>query len=234
MGTSLSSSALKGAGIGVPGARRPGPERKPAVTGGRRRRLGWVWAGLGAVAVSAVGFAVVAQAMGERAPVLVVARDVPAGQVLKQGDLRVVQVAAETGVVPVADRAAVVGRKARVPLVTGALLAPGQVGTSAGFPPPGHSQVAIPVEQGGAPPDLSRGERVAVLPGPAGTGAVGGEEEAQAPSGVAGTVTGMRAPESAGGPRVVTVLVETAAARRAAQLEHPRVVVLPAEGREAP
>ncbi|MFF2811834.1 hypothetical protein ACFVT2_32605 [Streptomyces sp. NPDC058000] len=51
---------------------------------------------------------------------------------------------------------------------------------------------------------------------------------------VTGTVTGVRAPESAAGPRVVTVLVETGAARWAAQLENPRVVVLPAEGREAP
>ncbi|MFF4602724.1 SAF domain-containing protein [Streptomyces sp. NPDC001339] len=202
------------------------------MTGGRRRRLGWVWAGLGAVAVSAVGFAVVAQAMGDRTPVLVLTRDVPAGQVLKRGDLHAVQVAAETGVVPVADQDTVVGRRARVPLVAGAFLAPGQVGTSAQFPPPGHSQVAIPVEPGGAPPDLSQGERVAVLPGPAGAGVAGGEEEA--PSGVSGTVTGVRAPESAGGPRVVSVLVETAAARRVAQLEHPRVVVLPAEGREAP
>ncbi|WP_310726914.1 SAF domain-containing protein [Streptomyces sp. N2A] len=186
------------------------------------------------MAVSAVGFAVAAQAMGERTQVLVLARDVQAGQVLKQQDLRVVQVAAERGVVPVADRGAVLGRKVRVPLVAGALLAPRQVGTSAGFPPPGHSQVAIPVEPGGAPPDLSQGERVAVLPGPAETGAVEGVAMEEAPSGVVGTVTDVRAPESAGGPRVVTVLVETAAARRAAQLEHPRVVVLPAEGREAP
>ncbi|PJJ04184.1 SAF domain-containing protein [Streptomyces sp. 2333.5] len=204
------------------------------MTGGRRRRLGWVWAGLGAVAVSAVGFAVVAQSMGERTQVWVLARDVPAGQVLKREDLRVVQAAAETGVVPVADRATVLGRKARVPLVAGALLAPGQVGTGAQFPPPGHSQVAIPVESGGTPPDLSRGERVAVLPGPSEAGAVPEEEGQASPSAVAGTVTGVRAPESAGGPSVVTVLVETAAARRAAQLEHPRVVVLPAEGREAP
>ncbi|WP_234384679.1 SAF domain-containing protein [Streptomyces sp. MMG1121] len=182
--------------------------------------------------VSAVGFTLVAQTMGERAQVLVLARDVPAGQVLKPGDLRVVKVAAETGVVPVTDRARVLGRQARVPLVAGSLLAPGQVGLSAVFPPKGFSQVALAVEPGGAPPDLARGERVAVLPGPAGTALTGDEE--QAASTVAGTVTGVREPESAGGPRVVSVLVETAAARRAAQLEHPRVVVLPAEGREAP
>ncbi|WP_256255615.1 SAF domain-containing protein [Streptomyces sp. MUSC 14] len=182
--------------------------------------------------VSAVGFTLVAQAMGERQQVLVLARDVPAGRVLKSGDLRAVEVAADTGVVRVADRGRVLGRRVKVPLVAGALLAPGQVGTSAVFPPRGFSEVALAVEPGGAPPDLARGERVAVLPGPAGAGAVGDEETA--PSAVAGTVTGVREPESVGGPRVVTVLVETGAARRAAQLEHPRVVGLPAEGREAP
>ncbi|MER6091286.1 SAF domain-containing protein [Streptomyces bluensis] len=182
--------------------------------------------------VSAVGFTLVAQAVGERDQVLVLARDVPAGRVLKPTDLRVVGVAAETGVVPLADRGTVLGRRARVPLVAGSLLAPGQVGTSAVFPPKGFSQVALAVEPGGAPPELARGERVAVLSGPAGAGAVGDEEKE--PSAVAGTVTGVREPESAGGPRVVTVLVETGAARRAAQLEHPRVVVLPAQGREAP
>ncbi|MEV6057671.1 SAF domain-containing protein [Streptomyces sp. NPDC052107] len=191
-----------------------------------------MWAGVGAVVVSAVGFTLVAQAMGERNQVLVLARDVPAGQVLKPGDLRVAKVGAETGVVPVAGRATVLGRRASVPLVAGSLLAPGQVGTSAVFPPKGFSQVAFAIEPGGAPPDLTRGERVAVLPGPADAGAPGDEE--QAASTVAGTVTGVREPESAGGPRVVTVLVETGAAWRAAQLQHPRVVVLPAEGREAP
>ncbi|MEV8015278.1 SAF domain-containing protein [Streptomyces sp. NPDC086554] len=230
----MSSSALKGGGSRVPGARLAGPERPPAVTGSRRRRLGWVWAGAGAVVVSAVGFTLVAQVVGERDQVLVLARDVPPGRVLKPGDLRVVEVAAEAGVVPLAERGSVLGRRATVPLVAGALLARGQVGTRAEFPPSGFSQVALAVEQGGAPPELGRGERVAVVPGPDGAGAAKEEEGEEAASAVAGTVTGVRAAESAGGPRVVTVLVETGAARRAAQLEQPRIVVLPAEGRGAP
>ncbi|MEU6145685.1 SAF domain-containing protein [Streptomyces sp. NPDC047081] len=229
----MSSSAVKGGGVRVPGARWSGPEQPPPVTGVRRRRLGWVWAGVGAVAVSAVGFTLVAQEVGERQQVLVLARDVPVGWVLRPGDLRAVEVTADTGVVRVTDRATVLGREAKVPLVAGSLLSAGQVGASAGFPPKGFSQVALAVEPGGAPPDLARGERVAILAGPAGA-AVADDEEEQAASAVAGTVTGVREPESAGGPRVVTVLVETGAARRAAQLEHPRVVVLPAEGREAP
>ncbi|PJN38379.1 flagellar biosynthesis protein FlgA [Streptomyces sp. CB02959] len=192
-----------------------------------------MWAGLGAVVVSAVGFTMVAKVVGHRDRVLVLARDVPVGRVLQPADLRVVEVAADAGVVPVADRGTVLGRRVKVPLVAGALLAPGQVGTPVNFPPKGSSQVSLAVEPGGAPPELSRGERVAVLPGPTGGGAAQSDED-QAAAPVMGTVTGVRAPESPGGPRVVTVLVETGAAKRAAQLEHPRVVVLPAEGREAP
>ncbi|MVO90747.1 flagellar biosynthesis protein FlgA [Streptomyces sp. p1417] len=201
----MSSSTPVGGRLQVPGARRSGPEQPPAVTGARRCRLGWVWAGVGAVTVSAVGFTLVAQAVGEREQVLVLARDVPTGRVLEPGDVRVVEVAADAGVVPLTDRGTVLGRQARVPLVAGALLAPGQVGTHAVFPPKGFSQVALAVEPGGAPPDLARGERVAVLPGPAGAEAVNDGKETVA-SAVAGTVTDVRAPESAGGPQVVTVL----------------------------
>ncbi|MGW0734461.1 SAF domain-containing protein [Streptomyces sp. NPDC002851] len=195
------------------------------------------------VAASAIGFTLVAQQAGERADVLVLARDVPAGHVLAPSDVRVVQVAADSGVVEVGDRKAVLGRKAKVPLLRGTLLNSGHVAGKAGFPPRGLSQVALAVEAGGAPPDLGRGERVAVLPGPGGADAAraaagddAGREAGEdvRVSAVAGTVTGVKAAESAGGPRVVTVLVETGAVRRAAQIEHPRVVVLPAEGREAP
>jgi hypothetical protein len=188
------------------------------------------------VVVSAVGFTLVAQEVGRRSEVLALVHDVPPGAVLKADDLRVVKVAADSGVVPVSRRAKVLGLLVRTPLVAGSLLAPGQVGAQADFPPTGSSQVALAVEAGGAPPDLSRGERVALLPGPAPESAgmeVDGTGKAPDPM-VVGTVTAVEAPESAGGPRVVTVLVPTGAARRAAGLVSPRVVVLPAQGREAP
>ncbi len=234
MGSAMSPSRPKGVSIGLPGARRPDPQQRPsAVTGGARRRLGWVWAGVGTVVVSAVGFALVASAVGERGQVLVLARDVPAGHVLTAGDLRQVEVASETGVVAAAGRSGVLGRRARVPLVAGSLLAPGQFGGRRAFPPKGQSEVAFAVEAGSASPGVVRGDRVAVLEGPGGTdGGTGDGAAASAP--VVGTVTGMKAPESPGGVRVVTVLVETGAVRRAAGMERPRVVVLPAEGREAP
>ncbi|MEU7488072.1 SAF domain-containing protein [Streptomyces sp. NPDC042319] len=183
---------------------------------------------------SAVGFALIVSAVGDRTHVLVVAKDVPAGRVLKVGDLRSIEVAAESGVVPVADRAHVLGRRAKVPLAAGSLLASTQLSTRAGFPPSGWSQVALAVDPGGAPPDLAQGERVAVMPGPSDASTGKNSTEEAPPSAVVGTVTGSKAPDSSGGPRVVTVLMETGAVGRATQMEHPRVVVLPAVGREAP
>lgn len=231
----MSSSSVKGTGVGLPGARRAGPEQRPSdLAGGARRRPAWLWGGVSAVLVSAVGFTLIAVELGGRTDVLVLARDVPAGHVLTARDLRSVEVAADAGVVPTAGRGRVLGRQATVPLVAGSLLSPGQVGERAGYPPAGWSQVSLAVETGGAPPELARGDRVAVLPGAAGVAVAEGAEDEKVSAAVVGTVAGVKDPESAGGVRVVTVLVETGAVRRASEFEHPRIAVLPAEGREIP
>lgn len=236
MGISMSSSPPKNVGVGVPGARSVGPEQRPeSAAGSRRRRPGWIWGGLGAVLVSAVGFTWIVSSVGEREEVLILARDVAAGEVLAAEDLRSVKVAADSGVVPVGRREEALGERARVPLVAGALLSPGMVGRSAAFPAKGSSQVTFAVEPAAGPSDLARGDRVAVLPGPDGREAAAEQAEGQEPeTSVVGTVTGVRSSESAGGVREVRVLVETGAVRVATGIEHPRIVVLPAEGREAP
>ncbi|WP_245997256.1 SAF domain-containing protein [Streptomyces armeniacus] len=185
--------------------------------------------------VSAVGFTWVVSTVGERQEVLILARDVAAGQVLTTKDLRSVKVASDVGVIPVESRGEALGERARVPLVAGALLSPRMIGRSAVFPPQGKSQVTFAVEAGAGPSDLARGDRVAVLPGPDGQAVATEEEQGQEPeSSVVGTVTGVRSPQSAGGVREVRVLVDTAAVRTATDIQHPRVVVLPAQGREAP
>lgn len=173
--------------------------------------------------------------MGDRTDVLVVARDVPAGKVLTAKDLRSVKVAADSGVIPVESRDGALGERARVPLVAGTLLSLGMVGRSAVFPPKGSSQVTLAVQPAAGPSDLARGDRIAVLPGPDGEAVAGEQAEGKEPgSAVVGTVTGVRPPETDSGAREVRVLVETAAVRQATAIEHPRVAVLPAQGREAP
>ncbi|WP_258015992.1 SAF domain-containing protein [Streptomyces sp. AJS327] len=181
-------------------------------------------------------------AASDRAEVLVVARDVPAGKVIGREDLRTVRAAVERGVIPLDRRTEVVGHRARLPLPAGALVAPGMVGGRAAYPPVGMSQVTIGMEAGAGPSNLARGDRVALLPGPDQGAPSGppdsGEGEVEAPGPdpdpVAGTVTGVREPASTGDAREVRVLVETPAVRRAVSLDRPRVVVLPAVGREMP
>ncbi|MDG4856761.1 SAF domain-containing protein [Streptomyces sp. T-3] len=207
-------------------------------TGAARRRPKWVWAGLLVVALSAGGFAVTVSALGQREPVLMVVRDVPAGHVFTAADLRSVKIAVDGGIAPIPyeQRAGVVGRRATVPLLAGALLTRGEVGSKGVYPPKGYSEISFAVAEGGAPPRLASGERVAVLDsaeksaaGPQGKG-----EADRAAAVVVGTVTGVKDPASAGGVRVVSVLVETGAGRRASGIEEPRVLILPTQGREAP
>ncbi|WP_419994460.1 SAF domain-containing protein [Streptomyces boninensis] len=190
---------------------------------------------------AAAGFATLQAVTGGRSDVLAVARDVQAGQVLTADDLRTVQVAAGSGVVAAGRAEQVVGRVAAVPLASGALLAPGQFSKGRGWPPKGYAEFSFAAEKGAAPPRLSRGERVAVYPGPdgAGLGKAGGEEAEKADgegdaAPVVGTVTGVKAADSAGSDavRVVTVLVPEVASERAVGMEHPRVVVLSPGGGE--
>jgi len=82
--------------------------------------------GLAVLLVGVAGTLGVVQRAGERTAVLVVARDVPAGQVIGEGDVR----AAELGLAPgvatlgVGERGRVVGQVATVPLAAGQILSP--------------------------------------------------------------------------------------------------------------
>lgn len=209
-----------GASKGRQEARSPGGVTVPGVV---RRRPGWVWGGASLVVASAVGFAAVVAMAGERESVLAVARDLPAGHVIEPRDLREAQVAADSGVVPAGQAASVVGKAVAVPLAAGSLLAPGQVGGDAAYPPPGHSEVSFQVAAGDAP-ELEQGQNVAVFPGPSGATPVTGAEEGASP--VVGTVSAVRESDAPGDPLWVTVLIESVGAERAASLERPRVVVL--------
>jgi hypothetical protein len=81
---------------------------------------------------------------------------------------------------------------------------------------------------------LVAGQRAAVLAGsPDAAGAPkDGAEVKEDP--LVGVVTDVTAGEGESAPSVVTMLVDTAAARRAAQIDKPHVVVLSPTGREVP
>lgn len=214
------------AGSAVPG---------PGLVPGKRRRVrpARVWAGVVVAVVCAAVFVVAARGGEDRVAVLSVARPVQAGQAVSPADLSEVELRGDRppGVVPASEADRVVGRVAVVPLMPGALLAPGQVGDAAGFPPAGRSLVAVLVKDGSAPPAVAVGQRVAVVPGP---GAGRTDPQAGSPTGAAapgagtsGLVVSVRdAGPSSGGGLVVTVLVDVQEAPAVAVLADPRLVVL--------
>jgi Flp pilus assembly protein CpaB len=121
--------------------------------------------GLALLLAGVLGTVAVVQRAGQRVPVLVMAREVPAGQVIGDQDVR----AAELGLAPgvatlgVSDRARVVGRVASSALAAGQVLTPAAVG---GGPALGPGQVAmsVAVAPAHAAAGLVRaGDRVAVV-----------------------------------------------------------------------
>lgn len=227
---------------GVNGGRLRPPRQSaedPLVGGGpvgarRRWRPGLVALGVAGAIACAGGVAWTVGSAGKREPVLSVVRPVAAGEVIEARDVGVVRLGVDdaTQIVPARERAAVVGRRAVVPLLAGQLLAPGQVGDAAEFPPQGRALVVVGVEAGMLPVGLAAGQRIAVVPGIAPGGRAGSETESKTPDPVLGVVSAVNGPESASGKGAVTVLVDAAAVRRAAQMSDPRIAVLGASVKE--
>ena len=192
-----------------PAARAPASSVSGAamrIRTGRSRRVPHLMLGVVLVAVSAVGFLVFSLQSAGRVPVLGLARDVAAGQVLTSADLRVVHVAAGDGVglVPAGELDQVVGRPVAVPRPAGALLAPADVGP-AGFPPAGKALVAAAVKTGQFPPGLTTGAVVTVLLAPDSASATAGGQT-QAFGALVESVTAQ--PSSADGSVIVTLLMD--------------------------
>ncbi|MFV2021705.1 SAF domain-containing protein [Micromonospora sp. LOL_023] len=138
---------------------------------------------------------------------LAVARDVPAGQVITDADLRVARVANPSGLalVPAQDSGGIVGRTATVPLVAGSLLVSAQVGPVA-WPAEGEAVIAVPVAPGRAPTSLTAGSRVVVLVAPAGGGQLAPQQDDGVRRAVA-TVVSVTAAADQVGTQLVTVLL---------------------------
>lgn len=162
-----------------------------------RRRPAWVIGGVVLVFLCALGSAFWWSQASGRVAVLVVAVDVPAGQVIEAGDLRTVQVAADSSVdlMPAAERGSVVGRVAAVRLSAGSLLSTAMVG--APLPPEaGQGVVAVSVDAGRYPPTLTSGSTVTV---------VGGTETSAVPQRWPGVVVDIAPAADGRGGAVVTL-----------------------------
>jgi Flp pilus assembly protein CpaB len=109
--------------------------------------------GLALLLAGVLGTVAVVQRAGQRVPVLVVAREVPAGQVVGEQDVRV----AELGL-------RVVGRVASVPLAAGQILTPGAMVEGGPALGPGRVAMSVAVAPEHAAAGLLRaGDRVAVV-----------------------------------------------------------------------
>jgi Flp pilus assembly protein CpaB len=121
--------------------------------------------GLAVLLVGVAGTFGVVQQADQRTPVLVMARDVPAGQVIGTRDVRVAELGLASGVATLglAERGRVVGHVASAPLTAGQVLSPASVTAS---PPlgPGQAVMSLAVAPEHAAAGLLRGgDRVAVV-----------------------------------------------------------------------
>lgn len=121
---SAPSSSASRSRLGLDGPVPGSPEGLPT-----RRRWGRFAAGVTLALLGGWIFAALYVSAGSRVAVLVVARDVGAYEVIEQGDLRSVRVAADPGVdtIDADDADELIGRVAAVALSEGALLSPQQV-----------------------------------------------------------------------------------------------------------
>jgi Chaperone for flagella basal body P-ring formation len=160
MTTTTTATATRRNGQRASEGARPGSTRTSA-----HRQLPLVVVGVLLVVGCALAFTDASLHLGSREEVLVVAQPLDAGQVLTTGDLRAVRVSTGGGLnaVLVGEESSVLGRRASVPLVAGAVLTTAEVGNA---PPVGSGSdvVAVGLKAGSYPPDLAPGDRVQVVP----------------------------------------------------------------------
>ena len=223
--TASRTTQVNGA-AGLPVTRGPVVRRRvsvPRVLFGVLLVLGFALAG-----------AVLANRIDTRSPVLAVAHALNAGQTIIDADLTVVRVAADTTVAttPAAQRTAVVGRTATMPLTAGSLLTPAQVGAPV-WPPAGQSAIALQVKAGHAPGGLAAGAHVTVLVVPTSSGTTTQTSTSQAvqPPTADATVVSIRPVGDQSGASVVTLLLTASDALRIAAASGEPVLVQIGAGR---
>lgn len=143
------------------------PPSAPAVKAAlpRRRRPGLFAAGVVIAVLGGLGAYTYASAAGDNRPVLAVAGTVTAGQQITDADLKVVQVAAGSGLTPIPDSArdTVVGKYARIELAAGTLLVEGQL-TDKAVPGAGQQLIGLELKPSQLPSRTLRpGEQVQLV-----------------------------------------------------------------------
>ncbi len=183
----------------------------------RRRSPAWIAGGVLLVLVCALAFAVGQTRLGARQAVLALARDVPAGQLVADGDLAVVRLSVEPGLrlIPASARGSVIDRPAAVPLMAGTLLSDAELGAASAVPP-GQAVIGVPLKPGQFPPGLAPGARVRVADTGTDSAATGQPTDGglQGPiETVSAVVVGVTAPAADSGDPTTVVALQLAASR---------------------
>jgi hypothetical protein len=149
--------------------------------------------------VSALAAGLLFAGLGDKHPVIGVARPVAVGQVIQEGDLTQTLAGAADGIrtMPWSSRTSVVGKTAAVGLVPGSLLNPSQLATGTAIDP-GDAVVGAVLKPGQFPVGLRPGDKVLaiVLPPEAATDTGQGRIEPPVTATVASIAT---LPDSGGG-----------------------------------
>ena len=196
----------------LPGA--PGPRVAPTP---RQWQPRWL---LGVASVVLAGGLLVAYALPayvHREPVLVLARDVPAGAVLSGADVSSTEVSLDPGVAVVRPGDGVLGKTALVDLSAGSVLSPTQVGSAPALTA-GQTVVPLRLKLGQRPQaGLRPGVVVLAVAAPADPSGAAGAGLSQQPP-VTATVVGVGDADAATGDVVVDVRVGDADALRLARV----------------
>lgn len=148
----------------APSSTRPTADGARVAPPGRRRSLPLVAVGVLCAFAGALVFSLAYLGSGHKQAVLAVVRAVPAGAVIVDADLRAISVSGAEGLrlVPGAERSAVVGKVATVPLAPRTLLARSQFGSGA-VVAPGQAVVGVGLKGGQLPSSLRPGDRVMIV-----------------------------------------------------------------------
>lgn len=198
------------------------PPAPPAVRS--RRRPAVLAAGIALVAVGALGAAYLAQAVGQTVPVVAVARDVGAGDVIERADLTIANVSSDPALspIPAAALAGLVGQRAAVALTAGSLLTDAAV-TDQLLPAAGQSLVGVALTAAQLPAEpLRAGDRVRIVDTPVSQG----EPPATTPDSITGEVVSVSGPDQAGLIVVNVTLPSGQAAGLAARVATGRVALV--------
>ena len=208
---------------GRPNGSTPSPTR---VRSARSRRVPWLALALVLVVGGGLLVGLLVQSVGDRTSVLAAARAIAPGQVITDGDLRVVEVGVDgrASLVPASSRRSIVGQVAVVGIPEGALLAAGQLAPDGGIEP-GTVVVGALLGPGELPtPTLRTGDRVELV---AVSGSQGADRESLGVGSVFSTSPGTQS-----GSVFVSLVVGDAIAEEVADIaaqQRLRLLLLPAE-----